>query len=144
MIPISSGDNGPSGEKPGMSETGLHRMLDVNAWVDAGRSVVELVGELDMYSAVRLREVLDALPKDAQRRVALEMSRLDFLDSSGIGVLIRAMKRAKMLGGGLCLVAVQERVLKTFRITGLVRVMPAFPVLDEAFAWLDAQHVHAR
>jgi anti-sigma B factor antagonist len=127
-----------------MSETGLHRMLDVNAWVDAGRSVVELVGELDMYSAARLREVLDELPKDAQRRVALEMSRLDFLDSSGLGVLIRAMKRAKMLGGGLCLVAVQERVLKTFRITGLVRVMPAFPALDEAFTWLDAQHVQAR
>jgi anti-sigma B factor antagonist len=115
----------------------------VNAWVDAGRSVVELVGELDMYSAARLRDVLDHLPKDAQR-VALEMSRLDFLDSSGLGVLIRAMKRAKTLGGALCLVAVQERVLKTFRITGLVRVMPAFPALDEAFTWLDAQHAAAQ
>jgi anti-sigma B factor antagonist len=127
-----------------MSETGVHRMLDVNAWVDAGRSVVELAGELDMYSAERLRDVLDQLPEDAQRRVALEMSRLDFLDSSGLGVLIRAMKRAKMLGGGLCLVAVQERVLKTFRITGLLRVMPVFPVLDDAFTWLDGQRAAAR
>lgn len=127
-----------------MNETGLQRMLDVNAWVDAGRSVVELVGELDMYSAARLREVLDHLPKDAQRRVALEMSRLDFLDSSGLGVLIRAMKRAKMLGGGLCLVAVQERVLKTLRITGLLRVMPAFPALDDALTWLDAQQARAQ
>lgn len=126
-----------------MSETGLDPILDVDAWLDEGRSVVELIGELDVYSAPRLREVLDRLPSDARRRVAVEMSRLDFLDSSGLGALVGAMKRAQALGGGLCLVGAQERVLKMFRITGLVRVMPAFGGLDEAFAWLDGLRAEA-
>lgn len=122
-----------------MTETSLNPLLDVDTRLDEGRSVVELVGELDVYSAQRLREALDQLPPEGRRRVAIEMSRLDFLDSSGLGVLVGAMKRAQALGGGLCLVGAQERVLKTFRITGLVRVIPAFAGLEEALTWLDDQ-----
>jgi anti-sigma B factor antagonist len=127
-----------------MSGTGRPPLLDVEAWTDGGRLVVEMAGELDVYSAPRLRDVLDQQPSEVRRRVAMELSRLNFLDSSGLGVLIGAMKRAQALGGGLCLVGTQERVLKTFRITGLVHVMPPFRALEEAFAWLDTQRGRGR
>ena len=113
--------------------------LDVDTRSDGGRCVVELVGELDVYSAPLLREAFDRLPRDERRRVAVEMSRLDFLDSSGLGLLVGAMKRAQALGGGLCLVDAQERVLKIFRITGLARVIPAFTGMQDAFDWLDTR-----
>lgn len=120
-----------------MSGIGLGPLLDVDTWLDEDRLVVELVGELDVYSVPRLREALDQLPYEARRRIAVEVSQLDFLDSSGLGVLLGATKRARAFGGGLCLAGAQERVLKIFRITGLARVIPAFAGLDEAFAWLD-------
>ena len=45
-----------------------------------------------------------------------------------------------MLGGGLCVVRPKDRILKTLRITGLIRVIPPFDDLPKAFAWLDADH----
>jgi anti-sigma B factor antagonist len=123
-----------------VSETGLDGMLDVDTWLDGGRSVVELAGELDVYSVSRLRDAFTQLPREGKHRIAVEMSRLDFIDSSGLGVLVGAMKQARALGGGVCLVGAPERILKTFRITGLVRIIPAFTGLEEAFAWLDSLH----
>lgn len=121
-----------------MSGTGVDPMLEMDTWLDGGRLVVELVGELDVYTARSLRGVLDHTPRDERRRIAVEMSRLDFLDSSGLGVLVGAMKQAQSLGGGLCMVRPKERVLKTLRITGLIRVIPPFDDFRKAFAWLDA------
>jgi anti-sigma B factor antagonist len=123
-----------------VSETGLDGVLDVDTWLDGGRSVVELAGELDVYSVSRLRDAVAQLPREGKHRIAVEMSRLDFIDSSSLGVLVGATKQARALGGGVCLVGAQERILKMFRITGLVRIIPAFTGLDEAFAWLDSLH----
>ncbi|MGH6654162.1 MAG: STAS domain-containing protein [Actinocrinis sp.] len=113
--------------------------LDVEIWLDRGRTVGELVGELDMYSAPRLREELLAVPAPAAYRVALDLSRLEFIDSSGLGVLIAAVKRARAGGGALCLIAPPPQVASMLRITGLDKVMPIVGGLDAAFAHLDAR-----
>lgn len=121
--------------------------LDAESWDDRGRTVVELSGELDLFTAPLLRDVLLALDGESRYYLAIEMSALRFLDSSGLGVLVGATKRAVAGGGGLCLVAVPERMLRTLRITGLLRVMPAFATLQEAFGWLDglsARHAGSR
>jgi anti-sigma B factor antagonist len=122
-----------------MGEIGIDPIFGVDTWSHGGRLVVMLVGDLDVHTAARLRAALEGWPADARRRVAVELSRLDFLDSSGLGVLVGAMKHAKSQGGGLCVVAPQERILKTLCLTGLIRVMPAFAGLRQAFVWLDAQ-----
>lgn len=114
--------------------------LDAETWDDKGRSVVELSGELDLFTAPVLRDVLLRLTDNGRHFLAIEMSGLRFLDSSGLGVLVGATKRAAAGGGGLCLVAAPERMLKTLRITGLLRVMPTFPSLEDAFDWLDLLH----
>ena len=87
--------------------------LAIDSWIDQGRAVVEIIGELDVYTTNVLREELLALTVPARYRVAVEMSGLDFIDSSGLGVLVGAAKRAAAGGGGLCLVGAQERVLMT-------------------------------
>ncbi len=111
--------------------------LDAETWDDKGRTVVELGGELDLFTAPVLRDVLLGLTGNGRHFIAVELSGLRFLDSSGLGVLVGATKRAVAGGGGLCLVGAPERMLKTLRITGLLRVMPAFATLEEAFGWLD-------
>lgn len=111
--------------------------LGAESWDDMGRTVVELTGELDLFTAPLLRDVLMGLTSDGKHFLAVEMSGLAFLDSSGLGVLIGAAKRANAGGGGLCLAGARDNVLKVLRITGLMRVMPALPTLEEAFGWLD-------
>lgn len=111
--------------------------LGADTWDDRGRTVVELSGELDLFTAPLLRDVLLGLSGDGKYFLAVELSGLAFLDSSGLGVLIGAAKRSNAGGGGLCLAGARENVIRVLRITGLLRVMPAFPTLEEAFGWLD-------
>ena len=111
--------------------------LDVESWVDAGRGVVEPTGEIDAYTAPRLRRALEELPAPARYRVVVEMSGVSFMDSSGLGVLVGAAKRARNGGGALALAGCQERILRVLRVTGLVRVMEPFATLEEALRHVD-------
>ena len=114
-------------------------LLSIGTRVDDGRTVVRLVGELDVYSCARLRTTLTGLSAAGQHRLALELAALDFCDSSGLGVLVGAMKRARAGDGGLALVQVPDDLMRVLRITGLTKVLPAFSQLIEAFVYLDAQ-----
>jgi anti-sigma B factor antagonist len=116
---------------------GRNVLLDVETWCDKGRAVVEVDGELDLFSAPVLRDELIRLSGDGQHHLVVELSGLKFMDSSGLGVLIGGAKRATAGGGALCVAGASERVVKVLRVTGLMRVMPAFATLQEAFAWLD-------
>jgi anti-sigma B factor antagonist len=120
---------GPAADEP----------LDVEAWIDGDRAVVRVRGEIDVYSAPRLRVVLSELPAPARYRVAVEMSGVTFMDSSGLGALVGAVKRARDGHGALCIVGAHENILRTLRITGLSRVMHACADLDEAFEYLADQ-----
>lgn len=112
-------------------------LLDVETWCDKGRAVLEVDGELDLFSAPVLRDALIRLAGEGQHHLVVELSGLKFMDSSGLGVLIGGAKRATAGGGALCVAGASDRVVKVLRVTGLMRVMPAFAGLEEAFAWLD-------
>lgn len=116
--------------------------LGADTWDDRGRTVIELTGELDIFTAPLLRDVLLGVSGDGRNFLAVVMTGVAFLDSSGLGVLIGAAKRANAGGGGLCIAGARDNVLKVLRITGLTRVMPAFPTLEEAFDWLDQLRAH--
>jgi anti-sigma B factor antagonist len=118
--------------------------LGADTWDDRGRTVIELNGELDMFTAPLLRDVLLGVSGDGGNFLAVVMSGVAFLDSSGLGVLIGAAKRANAGGGGLCIAGARDNVLKVLRITGLTRVMPAFPTLEEAFDWLEQLRARGR
>ena len=69
---------------------------------------------------------------DAGRvRLVVDLSAVGFLDSTGLGVLVKALKRTREHDGTLDLVATDERILKVFRITGLDAVMPLHASLDD-------------
>lgn len=102
-----------------------------------GLIVVEVPGDLDLYSAPLLHTVLTDQYRVGQCLVIIDMSGLGFMDSSGLGVLIGGLKRARAAGGGLVLAAAPEKVLRVLRITGVARVLPVFETLPEAFAHFD-------
>ena len=96
--------------------------------------IVEVGGEIDVYTAPRLREQLVDLVADGKYHLVVDMERVDFLDSTGLGVLVGGLKRVRAHDGSLRLVCTQERILKIFRITGLTKVFPIHASVDEAVA----------
>jgi anti-sigma B factor antagonist len=98
------------------------------------RTVIEVGGEIDVYTAPKLREQLVDLVADGNYDLVVDMQRVDFLDSTGLGVLVGGLKRVRAHDGSLRLVCSQERILKIFRITGLTKVFPIHASLDEALA----------
>src|SRR5260370_21701942 len=82
-----------------------------------GIEVVDVEGEIDVYTAPRLRELLIELVNNGHYQLVVNMERVEFLDSTGLGVLVGGLKRVRAHDGSLDLVCTQERILKIFRIT---------------------------
>jgi anti-sigma B factor antagonist len=106
--------------------------LSLSTRSEGDRTVVEVGGEIDVYTAPRLREQLVDLVADGKYHLIVDMERVDFLDSTGLGVLVGGLKRVRAHDGSLRLVCTQERILKIFRITGLTKVFPIHSSVDEA------------
>jgi anti-sigma B factor antagonist len=106
--------------------------LTVDSRQEGSRTVVVVNGEIDVYTAPSLRERLNELVAAGNRDLVVDMQGVDFLDSTGLGVLVGGLKRVRSLDGSLQLVCGQEKILKVFRITGLTKVFPIHPTLDEA------------
>lgn len=103
-------------------------------------TVVEVAGELDLHSAPRLRaEVARALEGDASPRIVIDLGGVTFLDSTGVGVLVGALKRAREADGQLHFCSPQPRVCRVFEITGLVGALPLFKTREEALAALKPE-----
>ena len=97
-----------------------------------GHSVVDVKGEIDVYTAPKLREKLIELVSEGSYDVVVNLEGVDFLDSTGLGVLVGALKRVKAHDGNLSLVCTQDKILKIFKITGLTKVFPIYESVEEA------------
>src|ERR1700753_2145115 len=99
-----------------------------------GIEIVAVEGEIDVYTAPRLRELLIELVNKKEYPLGVNMEKVEFLDSTGLGVLVGGLKRVRAHDGSLDLVCTQERILKIFRITGLTKVFGIHETVDEAIA----------
>jgi anti-sigma B factor antagonist len=97
-----------------------------------GIEIVDVEGEIDVYTAPRLRELLIDLVNNGHYQLVVNMEKVEFLDSTGLGVLVGGLKRVRAHDGSLDLVCTQERILKIFRITGLTKVFGIHDTVDEA------------
>ncbi len=106
--------------------------LSLDNRVSGDHMVIDVGGEIDVYTAPKLRERLVGLINEGHYRLIVNLDEVDFLDSTGLGVLVGALKRVRAQGGALRLVCSQERLLKIFRITGLSKVFPIYESLEAA------------
>lgn len=101
---------------------------------EGDRTVVQVTGEVDVYTAPKLREQLVSLVDAGRYHIVVDMESVEFLDSTGLGVLVGGLKRVRTHDGTLRLVCTQERILKIFRITGLTKVFPIHDSVADAIA----------
>jgi anti-sigma B factor antagonist len=106
--------------------------LDLDTTTQGDTSVISLRGEIDVYTAPRLRQALIDLVSQGATDIVVDMDKVDFLDSTGLGVLVGGLKRVKSNDGDLRLVVTQDRIMKIFDITGLSKVFPIHGSLDDA------------
>ena len=106
--------------------------LDIRTQQDGTVCTLELEGEVDVYTAPRLKEELVALIEGGCTHVIVNLDDVAFIDSSGLGVLVGALRRARERNGAVRIVCTRENILKIFRITGLDKVFPVFSDLSEA------------
>lgn len=89
-----------------------------------GTLTVWLSGELDHHMADRVREEIDGLMEDARvRRLVFDVSQLDFMDSSGIGLIIGRYKRLSRRGGSVAVASPGRRIDKLFQMSGVYQVV---------------------
>ncbi len=111
------------------------RTLDRGEWV-----VLQVAGEIDMASAPQLRQRVVALVTDGVRALVLDLSNIGFCDSTGLGVIVAAVKRLRTNDGDLRVVTDDERLLALFEITRLDQVFEVFPDIDAASATAPATY----
>ncbi len=96
--------------------------------------IIEVGGEVDVYTAPKLREAIVTAIDAGHTRLIVDVEKVAFLDSTGLGVLVGALKRVRADGGSLDIVCTHERILKIFGITGLDKVFGLYASIDEARA----------
>src|ERR1700712_4871804 len=85
------------------------------------RTIVAVGGEIDVYTAPKLRDKITELVGDGKHDLVIDMEGVDFLDSTGLGVLVGGLKKVRAHDGSMELICSQDRLLKIFRITGLAK-----------------------
>ena len=106
--------------------------LDVSTREEGGRVVVVAIGEVDVFTAPQLDAELSRLTADGRTELVVDLSRVDFLDSTGLSVLVKTLKRVREADGHLDVVVTVERVAKVFRITGLDQLIPLHASVADA------------
>ncbi len=89
-----------------------------------GKLTVTLDGEIDHHSAVSVRSSIDAKIYELRpKSMVMDLSKIDFMDSSGLGLVMGRYALMQKLGGAFCIINPTERALKIFELAGLKKII---------------------
>jgi len=97
-------------------------------------NVLPLEGEIDLHVSSEVAESLRSMIAKRPKLVIIDLTKVTYLDSSGLAVLIEGMQKVQEYGGKFALAGVQESVQHIFEIARLDQVFQIFPTVDEALA----------
>lgn len=100
---------------------------------------LDLEGEVDVYTAPLLRQEIMEQVDGGTRHLLVNLEKVEYLDSTGLGILIGGVKRAKEQGGSLKLVGPSARITRIFEITGLNKIFDVYASEAEALAATEAK-----
>jgi anti-sigma B factor antagonist len=95
-------------------------------------AVLQVTGEVDVYTAPMLRERIREIAAKGAVHLIADLGQVDFLDSTGLGVLVGGLKRLREDGGSLALVITTPRLLRIFQVTGLTKAFAAWRSVADA------------
>jgi len=97
--------------------------------------IVTVTGDVDQHNAGSIRDGIDLkISHENVKRLIFDFSNLDFMDSSGIGIIIGRYKLMNALGGTVAIVAVKPTLQKLLDLSGIKKIVPVFGSLQEAIS----------
>jgi anti-sigma B factor antagonist len=96
--------------------------LETRVAADGRCAVVVVVGDVDIHSAEKLHDHLERLTAEGAIEVVLDLGRMPFIDSTGLGTLVAARKRVRAIGGDLRLINPGPGVTQVLKVTNLARM----------------------
>jgi anti-sigma B factor antagonist len=97
-------------------------------------NVLPLEGEIDLHVSPRVAASLRTMIEEKPARLVVDLSRVNYIDSSGLAVLIEGMQNVEDYGGKFFLAGLQENVRPIFEIARLDQVFIIFPHVDAALS----------
>lgn len=101
--------------------------LEIDIDKNEKKSIVTLIGEIDIFTAPKLKEALLPLTQQGGHVLEVDFNQVSYMDSTGLGVFISALKSTKEHNSDMKIINLQERVLRLFTITGLDKVINIHP-----------------
>jgi len=80
---------------------------------------VVLQGEIDIYTAAQFKENLYRLVENSARDIVIDCDGLDYIDSTGLGIFVGALKKARLTNRNISIENLKDNIRKLFNITGL-------------------------
>ncbi len=108
--------------------------VDVQLPANGTTGIITAEGEIDLGGAPRLREALSDVLTAGCTQLVLDLRKVTFIDSTGLGVIVGAGKKAAGIRGALRLVCDDKRTLRLLAITGISRSFAVTATLEEALA----------
>jgi anti-sigma B factor antagonist len=94
--------------------------------------VITVQGEIDVYTSPRVKETINELIEKENYNLIINLEDVRYIDSTGLGVLIGALKKVREHNGSINLICTNPQIKKIFNITGLVKIFGIFKNEEEA------------
>ncbi|MDR3710142.1 MAG: STAS domain-containing protein [Capsulimonadaceae bacterium] len=98
----------------------------------ANTRLIRLSGEIDIYTSAQLKQEIAKVLSEGVRFIVLNLSSVEYLDSTGLGLLIGTLKRLREHNGNLVIVSPSVRIVRVFEITGLYKIFDICATEQEA------------
>ena len=94
--------------------------------------IIDVIGEVDLYNTKEIKDMIDEKIKAGKYQIILNLLKVPFMDSSGIGTLVTGMYRLKKYQGSLKIINIVGSVAKVFKMTGMYTHLEIFDSEEEA------------
>ncbi len=108
--------------------------MDINKRTKDDIVVLDITGEIDLYNAPEIKDIINKLIEEQKYNVIINLEKVSYIDSSGIGALISSLSNLKKYQGGLKIINVYASVRKVFELTKLTSFFEIFDSEEDAVA----------
>ncbi len=108
--------------------------MEINKRFSNGVVILDITGEIDLYNAPEIKDIVNSLIEDKHFNLVINLEKVSYIDSSGIGALISSLSNLKKYQGGLKIINVFASVRKVFELTKLTSFFEIYDEEPEAVA----------
>ena len=108
--------------------------MDITKKTKGDIVILEIVGEIDLYNAPEIKDIISKLIEERSYNVIIDLEKVSYIDSSGIGALISSLSNLKKYHGGLKIINVYASVRKVFELTKLTSFFEIYDSEEEAIS----------